>query len=161
MACVFTATPYEICNSHGTVFHQTSPIMGNTSTSLRKKALHAFREVLAEKLRENRLYGQLALRDALQLKIWKLFGGECLVDFAEDTDEHILSVVIEGLNFIGVRCRDGDVQLIFVELCPLCGYKMTSWPITSLVVLGRELSQLQIGSTLSNHACSSRSSFSV
>lgn len=135
--------------------------MGNTSTSLRQRAIHAYREVLAEKLRERKLYGQLALRNALQLKIWKLFGGNCLIDFGENEDELILNVVIEGLNFIGLRSRDGDVQLIFVEPCPRCSYKMTSRPITSLVVLGQELSQLEIDSTLSNHDCSGRSSFHI
>lgn len=135
--------------------------MGNTSTSLRQRAIHAYQEVLAEKLRERKLYGQLALRDALQLKIWKLFGGNCLIDFGENEDELILNVVIEGLNFIGLRSRDGDVQLIFVEPCPRCSYKMTSRPITSLVVLGQELSQLEIDSTLSNHDCSGRSSFHI
>lgn len=135
--------------------------MGNTSTSLRERAIHAYREVLAEKLRERRLYGQLALRDALQLKIWKLFGGDCLIDFGDNEDELILSVVIEGLNFIGLRSRDGDVQLIFVEPCPRCGYKMTSRSITSLVALGQELSQLEIDSTLSNHDCLGRGSFHI
>lgn len=135
--------------------------MGNTSTSLRQRAIHAYREVLAEKLRERKLYGQLALRNALQLKIWKLFGGNCLIDFGENEDELILKVVIEGLNFIGLRSRDGDIQLIFVEPCPRCSYKMTSRPITSLVVLGQELSQLEIDSTLSNHDCSGRSSFHI
>jgi hypothetical protein len=135
--------------------------MGNTSTSLRQRAIHAYREVLAEKLRERKLYGQLALRNALQLKIWKLFGGNCLIDFGENEDELILNIVIEGLNFIGLRSRDGDVQLIFVEPCPRCSYKMTSRPITSLVVLGQELSQLEIDSTLSNHDCSGRSSFHI
>lgn len=128
--------------------------MGNTSTPLREKAQHAYREVLAEKLRDARLYEQLALHDAVQLKIWKLFGGECLIDFEEDEAEHVLGAVVEELNFLGIRCDDGGVQLVLVESCPCCGYKMTSQPLTGLVALGRELLQLKMSGTLSNHECS-------
>lgn len=128
-------------------------LMSNTSTTLRERALHAYREVLAEKLREARLYGHLALRDALQLKLWKLFGGEYIIDVEESLDEHVLGAVIEGLKFLCVRADDADVQLLLIEPCQHCGYKMTSRPITSLVALGRELLQLKINGTLSNHEC--------
>lgn len=128
-------------------------VMSNTSTPLREKAQHAYRQVLAEKFQEARLYEQLALRDALQLKVWKLFGGECLIDFEENEDEHVLGAVIEELNFLGIRSSNGGLQLVLVESCACCGYKMTSRPITSLVALGRELLQLKMSGTLSNHEC--------
>ncbi|HYX72218.1 MAG TPA: hypothetical protein VE732_05565 [Nitrososphaera sp.] len=127
--------------------------MTNTSTPLRERALHAYRQVLAEKLREDRLYRQLALREALQLKVWELFGGEYLIDVEENVDEHVLGAVVEGLNFFCIRAGDADVQLILIESCNRCGYKMTSQPITSIVALGRELLQLEVSGKLSNHKC--------
>lgn len=127
--------------------------MSNTSTSIRERALHAYREVLAEKCREDRLYRQLTLRDALQLNIWKLFGGEYLIDVEENVDEQVLMAVVEGLNFIGIRNSEADIQLVLVETCLRCGYKMTSQPLTSLVALGRELLQIEITGMLSNHEC--------
>ena len=127
--------------------------MGNISAPLRKRALHAYQQVLAEKLRDARLCEQLTLRDAFQLKLWKLFGGDCLVDFEGDEDERVLGATVEGLKFLGIRCSNGDVKLILVELCPRCGHNMTSQSLTSLIALGGELFQLEMGGTLSNHEC--------
>jgi|SRR5215213_10031274 len=133
---------------------QTRLVMSNTPTPLRERALDAYRAVRAEKLQEARLYGQLTLQDALQLKLWKLFGGEYIIDVEESMDDQVLGAEIEGLNFLGIRRSDSDIQLLLVESCPHCSYKMTSQPITSLAALGRELLQFEMMGMLSNHECS-------
>ena len=119
------------------------------------KALWAYRQLLGERREEYRRYQQLPLREAVRLKLEKLFGTEHAIEVEKDDNELVLGAVIEELHFLCLRSEEDDVQVMWITPCARCGYQMPSQPLTSLTDLGQAILLFGMTRTVDNHVCPS------
>jgi hypothetical protein len=126
--------------------------------SLYHKALLAWKSELEKKQKVILEDKQTRLRDGLHRKLTEMVGTEHIIklDDEDDTDDLVLEVMVENLNFLGFRGPAGEINVILVLPCPNCDYRMTSPPLTRLGDIGRELLQLEMTGRLSNHECLDR-----
>lgn len=125
--------------------------------SLYHKALIEWKGELEKKQQAILEDKRTKLRDGFHRKLTEIVGPEYAIEIkdAEDGSEDLmLDATVDHLEFIGFRGPAGDINIIFVVLCPRCGHKMTSSPLTRLADLGKDLLQLEMTGRLSNHECS-------
>ncbi len=125
--------------------------------SLYHKALIAWKGELERKRQAILEDKKTKLRDGLRRKLEEIVGPEYAVEIKDtqaDSSDLVLEAVAGYLDFIGFRGPAGEINVILTVLCLRCGFNMTSNFLTSLVDLGRELLQLEMTGSLSNHECS-------
>jgi hypothetical protein len=141
-------------NNRGNWINNQVDIMSRASTTLREKALFAYRRVLVEKREEYQLYKPLRIQEALRLKLENLFGTEHVIEIEEEAGEFVLGAVIEEFSFLGIKKPEGGINVVWVEPCPHCGHQMPSKPLTSVTELGQELVLFGMTGKINDHACS-------
>jgi hypothetical protein len=123
---------------------------------LYRKALLAWQDELEKQYKAILEDKQSSLRNGFLKKLREMFGPSHAIEVEGENDPNdmALSAVIEGLRFLSFRTPAGNINIVFVMRCPRCGHQMPSAPLTRLADLGRELTNLAMSGSLSNHECS-------
>ena len=123
--------------------------------SLYHKALLAWKDELKQQQKAILEDKQTKLRDGLHRKLIEMVGPGHAIELEDedDSEDLVLEAMVENLKFLGFRCPTGEINVILVLPCPNCKHRMTSYPLTRLADIGRELLQLEMTGRLSNHDC--------
>lgn len=127
--------------------------MKHATTPLRDKALLARQRALVRKYEELSQYQQMALRDALSLKLEKIVGVEYDIEIEAGESEHELFATVDGLRFLGVREPHGDIYVVWVARCPKCGGEHGGRLLTGITDLGEDLAEFDRTSRIGKHQC--------
>ena len=123
--------------------------------SLYSQALLAWRGELGEVLEEQRRYKGLSLCDGLPRKLEEVFGpGHMIeVEAGGKPDDPVRGATVDGLPFLGVRRREGNIDIYLIVPCVRCGYQMVSERLRQVRDLGRELLSLGMEGVIGGHEC--------